>query len=98
MNTQLSGNYLRSDMPATYRIRVQGSIKTSWIDRFEGMTICETPASQYPDVTILSGRLADQAALVGVLNSLHTLRLAVLSVECMDEAPVERLGKHSQSV
>jgi hypothetical protein len=34
--------------------------------------------------TVLEGRLADQAALSGVLNTLYELHLPVISVECLD--------------
>ena len=40
-------------------------------------------ATEVP-VTILSGRLLDQAGLLGVLNTLYDLRLPLLSVECED--------------
>ena len=36
-----------------------------------------------PSLTVLEGELTDQAALVGVLNSLYEMHLAVLSVECL---------------
>jgi hypothetical protein len=83
MATQLCSSGIFADQPATYRIRVQGRIKASWSDRFEGMTITSDPSPQAPPVTILVGTLSDQAALVGVFNSLHELRLAILSVECL---------------
>ena len=35
-------------------------------------------------VTTLSGQLLDQSGLLGVLNTLHDLRLPLLSVECED--------------
>ncbi len=34
--------------------------------------------------TILVGRLADQAALSGLLNGLYELHLPVISVECLE--------------
>jgi hypothetical protein len=36
-----------------------------------------------PPVTVLEGELLDQAALVGVLNSLYGMHLPVLSVQCL---------------
>ena len=89
MNTQPGFRDQADDEPATYRIRVRGRIRRSWSDRFEGMTISTTPASERPVVTTLLGVLVDQAALVGVINSLHDLRLQVLNVECLDAAPPE---------
>jgi hypothetical protein len=69
-------------MPATYRIRVQGSLAESWSDRLGGLTITTTGQTGEAPVTTLAGRLRDQAALCGVLNTLHDLRLPLLSVEC----------------
>ena len=89
MDTLPGSMTLSADMPAAYRIRVLGSLKASWFDRLEGMTIGVTPARQYLVVTTLSGILADQAALVGVLNSLHELRLMILSVECLEDHPLK---------
>jgi hypothetical protein len=36
-------------------------------------------------MTILIGRLIDQAALAGVMNALYNLHLPVFSVELIDE-------------
>jgi hypothetical protein len=87
MNTLLGDPQRAADEPAIYRIRVRGRIKRSWSDRFEGVTISTTPPSERPVVTTLHGTLPDQAALVGIINSLHDLRLKVLSVECLDCLP-----------
>ncbi len=85
MAAQNNGSGTHVDHAATYRIRVQGYIGPNRTDWFEGMTITSTPPTQHPAITTLSGILVDQAALLGVLNSLHDLRLTVLSVECLDE-------------
>jgi hypothetical protein len=45
-----------------------------------------TSTTSAPDgavVTTLEGVLPDQAAAVGIINILHDLRLAILSVECL---------------
>ena len=73
---------LSNDMPATYRIRVQGILAESWSDRLGGLTITTIGQAGEAPVTTLSGPLRDQAALCGVLNTLHDLRLPLLSVEC----------------
>lgn len=75
---------LRTDMPATYRICVQGILGKRWSDRLGGVSITTTDRANEAPVTILSGQMADQAALSGVLNTLHDLRLPLLSVECED--------------
>ena len=75
---------LRPHMPATYQIHVQGMLDDSWSDNLGGVTITTTGQTSGAPVTILSGRLVDQAALLGVLNTLYDLRLPLLSVECED--------------
>ena len=81
MNTVLPPIHSGFDSPATYRIGVQGRIPARWCDRMEGMTITERAPEAESPVTTLSGELADQAALAGVLNTLYELHLPVLSVE-----------------
>lgn len=73
--------------PIACRIRVQGRIVPSWLDRFEGLVISTTSKPGERTVTTLQGVLPDQAALVGVINSLNDLRLPMLSVECLDSVP-----------
>jgi hypothetical protein len=48
------------------------------------MQVTETRGSDGQPETILVGRLADQAALSGILNSLYELHMPVLSAECVD--------------
>ena len=77
------GNALTFGMPATYRIQIQGSLDADWSSRMGGMTITATGQEEEPAVTALVGQLADQAALLGVLNFLYDLCLPLLSVECL---------------
>ncbi len=84
MDTSASGCSYSLDEPCTYRIRVLGQIRPTWYDRFEGMSIDTRPGPQDRPVTTLHGTLPDQAALMGVINSLYDLRLPVLSVERLD--------------
>ena len=65
------------DKPATYEIRVKGNLDPKWGDWFNGLDI--TPAAD--DTKLLSGTVADQAALYGVLLKLHNLGLVLLSVQ-----------------
>ena len=61
---------------ATYQIRVQGHLEEDWSEWFEGLTI----SWEKPDETLLSGQIADQAALHGILNKIRDLGLPLLSV------------------
>jgi len=67
------------DKPGTYRIKVRGSVPESWIDRLGGMRIVAGSST----VTTLEGRLPDQAALMGVLDTLYELRLCLEEVTRM---------------
>jgi hypothetical protein len=89
MNTNPCDHRFSVAEPINCRIRVRGYITPGWTDRFEGLAISTTSTSQAPPVTTLQGVLSDQAALIGALNSLHDLRLPVVSVECLDTLPDE---------
>jgi hypothetical protein len=70
--------------PATYRISILGTLDKNWSDYCGGMKIeHDIILNQYP-VTILTGVLKDQAALIGVINSLYDLGCPLLSVECVE--------------
>jgi hypothetical protein len=59
-----------------YEIVVQGHLDESWSDWFEGLAI--TPLTN--GETALAGDVVDQAALLGALNRLHGLGLALISL------------------
>lgn len=69
---------------ATYQIIVRGTIDPSWASRLAGMNISERRSDDGEVETLLVGRLADQAALSSVLNSLYELHLPVVSADCLD--------------
>jgi len=70
--------------PAVYRIRIQGILDTNWSDYYGGMTIEHEGDPKHNAWTILKGKLADQSALIGVLNSLHDIGYSILSVEYLE--------------
>jgi hypothetical protein len=69
--------------PGLYVIRVAGGLDTEWSDRLGGLTIVESKTTGDDAVPIveLTGWLADQAALFGVLNTLYDNRYPLLSVQ-----------------
>jgi hypothetical protein len=69
------------DEPATYRIRARGTLDASWSSELGGLAMAPDTAKDGEPETVLSGRLADQAALLGVLNYLADLGFALVSVE-----------------
>lgn len=68
--------------PATCVIRVRGVLSPDWSVRLAGMRITTVRGSRRA-MTELVGRLADQAALHGVLAALYELGLPLMSVECI---------------
>jgi len=75
------------DSPSTYRICVQGRLYESWFNRLSGMKVVECCESDGTMQTVLQGKLADQAALAGVLNVLYEMHLPIISAECLGENP-----------
>jgi len=59
-----------------YEIRVEGHISDSWSSWFEGMAIRHEESGE----TVLSGPLADEAALHGVLAKIRDLGLPLVEV------------------
>jgi hypothetical protein len=68
------------DKPATYRIRVQGTLDSQWSDWFDGFAIVAEPGGK----TLLTGQVADQPALHGILAKISNLALPLLLVERVD--------------
>jgi len=71
------------DRPATYQIIVRGRLDERWADWFGEMTIAVELEGDRAPVTTLTGTVADQAALQGILRALYTLGLPVCSVTCL---------------
>jgi hypothetical protein len=67
--------------PAEYRVCVQGAIERSWGDVFAGMRVSYRNVATPNALTVLTGGLLDQAALMGVLNRLYGLGLPLVSVQ-----------------
>jgi hypothetical protein len=74
---------LALDQPATYEIKVPGELDPGWSDWAGGMTIRVESEGDGPPVTTLSGTVADQAALLGLLRRLYSVGLPLLSVICV---------------
>ncbi len=67
--------------PAQYRICILGHLDANWSEYCGGMSIEHANDPKLNAITILVGRLFDQSALIGVLNSLHDLGCPIMSVE-----------------
>ena len=72
--------------PAIYKIKVQGELDMEWSDRMGGMQITIIRNKKKGPVTVLIGRLSDQAELSGILNSLYKMKMNVLSVNMLKDS------------
>ena len=76
-----------------YEIHVKGHLNRDWADWLENMQICCLENGEM----ILSGMLADQPALMGILNKLNSLNLAILSVNRLDREDPEQVVQNEPS-
>lgn len=63
-----------------YHIRVEGYLDSCWSEWLDGLTITHLPNGE----TLLSGFVADQTALHGLLNKIRDMNLPLISVERAD--------------
>ena len=79
---KIQGAYFKKS--AIYRIVVQGELDDSWSDRLELQITMEKKAGK-KSFSFLVGRIADQAALSSILNSLYDMHMTVISVNMLTD-------------
>ncbi|HEY71268.1 MAG TPA: hypothetical protein G4O08_11875 [Anaerolineae bacterium] len=73
------------DKPSRYQFKVKGHLDESWSEWFDGLTINHGD----DDTTEMSGIVADQAALYGLLIKMRDLGLTLVAITREAEAPVK---------
>jgi hypothetical protein len=68
-------------MADVYQIRVRGQLGASWSEWFEGLRITNEDNGE----AVLTGPVADQAALHGLLARVRDLGLPLVAVTRIDE-------------
>jgi hypothetical protein len=63
-------------MSDTYEIRVRGHLEPRWASWFEGHTLTQDTDG----TTVIRGRVADQAALHGLIQKVRDIGLPLVSV------------------
>ena len=78
-----------------YEIRLKGHLENRWVKWFNGLTITLEENGD----TLLSGPVADQAALHGLLKKVRDLGLPLVSVRPVEPGPPSTLepGQTDQS-
>ena len=69
-----------SHQQTVYEIQVQGELNQDWQQCFNGLAVTLSSTTDQLPVTVLSGPVADQAALRGMLCKLWDLNLTLISV------------------
>lgn len=84
----------KNTYPEYYRIKVKGRLEPKWSDWFDGMEI-----AYEENCTLMTGPVADQSSLHGLLNRIRDLNLPLLLVERREETkeknPLNRLEEIS---
>ena len=68
--------------PAIYEIKAFGRLGDQWASWFEGLSI-----ESQGKMTVLTGRIVDQAALHGLLAKIRDLGMPIVSVQCLGIDP-----------
>lgn len=70
------------DEPLVCRVHVHSDLPIAELSHYVTLDVCSIDWAGHSNVLILSGRLTDQAALMGLVNTLYSLQLVILSIEC----------------
>lgn len=68
------------DQPVVYQVRIKGHLGGQWTDWFGGLAITLEDGGE----TLLTGPVADQAALHGLLKKVRDLGMPLVSVNRVD--------------
>jgi len=66
--------------PVVYQIRIKGHLGCQWSDWFEGLTITHKDDGE----TLLTGPVADQSALHGLIKKVRDLGMPLVSVNRLE--------------
>ncbi|WP_129676098.1 hypothetical protein [Candidatus Chloroploca sp. Khr17] len=80
-----------SGRPAVYQIKVKGQLSADWCAWFDGMTITQDATG----ATLITGLVADQAALHGLLRKVRDLGLTLLALSSSEPRELDGLAADS---
>lgn len=74
-----------------YQIRVEGKLNSHWAHWFEGMTI-----DYDGHTTILTGPVADQSQLHGMLHRIRDLNLTLISINPQEKQKEDNMNREDK--
>lgn len=77
----------RQSDPAFYSIQASGRFPEAFPELYGGFSVEDVPGTGGPVITELTGAVADQTALLSLLQYLDDTGLVLLSVENIEPAP-----------
>jgi hypothetical protein len=82
-----------SDQPSVFQIRIKGHLGRQWADWFDGMAITLEDDGD----TLLTGPVADQATLHGLIKKVRDLGMTLVSINSVsDQADTPARKKNGQ--
>lgn len=69
---------------ARYKLTIMGYLDSSWSERLGGLIITANCNIENKPTTTLEGDVADQAELIGIINSIYEMHLPILSVSLIN--------------
>lgn len=82
------------DQPSVFQIRIKGHLDRQWTDWFDGMVI----TLEEDGDTLLTGPVADQAALHGLLKKMRDLGMTLVSFNPVLPDQGESLANRKKNV
>ena len=89
---------LFAGQPATYQIKVQGRLNENWSSWLYDMTVAVQSNDDGPATTVLTGIVADQSALHGLLARIRDLNLPLLLVKRVRNEKTDCIGTTDQPI
>ena len=86
--SSIPGHNPEPEPPLIYQVRIKGHLDRQWQDWFGDLTITLAAHGE----TLLTGPIADQAALHGLLKKVRDLGMPLVSVVPLDPAEAAASG------
>ena len=85
MINKVKNSSINFSSPNKFLIEIKGLLDRNMVDYLGGLSITYHQSHLKIDTTSLEGEIMDQAALIGILNTLYDLRYPILKVELLNK-------------